>query len=239
MEFQTNLEERARSMGAFYFGIADLSAAREDSLPPHVKKLVAEYPLAISVGFPLSPEVVDRIEDQEDISALRNYGNHVYRMTSTLIDHAVSRLTLAVMQEGYRALPVPASHTLDTENLFGLFSHKIAANLAGLGWIGKSCLLVTPDRGPRVRFGTILSDAPLQPGKPLDRTCGECTICVDACPQGAFTGKPFQPSEPREVRMRAGLYNQLLTKRQTDIGANVCGMCVYICPFGKPQSRRD
>ena len=235
MELQTRLEEAAKDLGALYFGVADLSLARGDSLPSHTKKLISAYPFAISIGFPLSPETVDMIENQEDIRALRNYWFHVYRMISPLIDHATSRLTLLIMSEGYKALPVPATHTLDTENLQGLFSHKMAANLAGMGWIGKSCLLITPDRGPRVRWGTILSDAPLNPGRPMEKTCGECVMCVEACPVGAFTGKNFEPSEPRETRMRAEKCNEFLTERQKSIGNNVCGMCVYICPWGKTK----
>ena len=233
MKLQTSLEEIAKSLGAFYFGVADLSLARSDPVTPYAQKLVSEYPFAVSIGVPLSPETVDRIENQKDSTALLNYWFHVYRMISPLIDHITSRLTFAIMKEGYRALPVPATHTLDTENLHGLFSHKMAARLAGQGWIGKSCLLITPDRGPRVRWGTILSDAPLHPGKPIEKTCEECTICVEACPAGAFTGRDFEASEPREMRMKANKCNEFLMERQRNIGANICGMCVYICPWGK------
>ncbi|RLC61639.1 MAG: epoxyqueuosine reductase [Chloroflexi bacterium] len=238
MELQTHLEEMAKSLGAFYFGVGDLSLTRGGPLTPYEKRLTSEYPLAISVGVPLSSETVDRMGDQEDIPALRNYWFHVYKMISPLIDHITSRLTLIIIREGYRALPIPCTQTLDTDNFRGLFSNKLAASLAGLGWIGKSCLLVTPDRGPRVRWGTILTDAPLHPGKPAGVRCGECMVCVEACPVGAFTGRNFEPSEPREMRMQAGRCNQFLRERGRNIGADACGMCVYICPFGKPRSRK-
>ena len=239
MELQIRLEETAKSLGAFYFGVADLSLTRGGPLTPYEKRLASEYPFAISIGVPLSPETVDRIGDQGDIAGLQNYWFHVYRVISPLIDHITSQLTLIIMKNGYRALPIPATQTLDTENLRGLFSNKLAASLAGLGWIGKSCLLVTRDWGPRVRWGTILTDAPLHPGSPTEVECGKCVVCVEACPAGAFIGKNFDPSEPREMRMRAEKCNDFLAERGRSTGARVCGMCVYVCPQGKPQYQKS
>ena len=239
MELQIHLEEIAKSLGAFYFGVADLSLTQGGALTPYEKRLTSEYPFAISIGVPLFPEAVNRIENQEDIPGLQNYWFHVYKMVSPLIDHITTRLTHVIMREGYQALPIPCTQTLDTDNFHGLFSNKMAASLAGLGWIGKSCLLITPDRGPRVRWGTILTDAPLHPGKPAKVRCGECIECVEACPAGAFTGQNFDPSEPREMRMHATRCNEFFKERERNIGNRVCGMCVYICPFGKAHSKKS
>jgi epoxyqueuosine reductase QueG len=239
MELQQRLEEMAKNLGAVYFGVADLSLAQGDSLTPNEKRLITEYPYAVSIGVPLSPETVNRIGNQEDIPALLNYWFHVYRMISPLIDYITTRLTHVIMSEGYRALPIPCSQIVDADNLYGFFSNKMAASLAGLGWIGKSCLLITPDRGPWVRWGTILTDAPLHPGKPAEVKCGECTVCVEACPAGAFTGRNFEPTEPREMRMHARHCNEFFKERERNIGHRVCGMCVYVCPFGKPRSKKN
>ena len=62
--------------------------------------------------------------------------------------------------------PLPAALTVLLENLKderqrAVFSNKLAAHLAGLGWIGKSCLLITPQVGPRVRWVSVLTEAPL------------------------------------------------------------------------------
>jgi epoxyqueuosine reductase len=83
----------------------------------------------------------------------------------------------------------------------GLFSHKLVAHLAGLGWIGKSCLLVTLEVGPRVRWASVLTDAPLMAGEPLEERCGECRGCVEVCPVGAFSGRSFFSDEPRAARL--------------------------------------
>jgi epoxyqueuosine reductase QueG len=103
-----------------------------------------------------------------------------------------------------------------------------AARLAGPGWIGRSCLLVTPEAGPRVRWGTVLTDAdlPCGPGPIADR-CGKCEACVKACPAGAFTGRAFREEEPVEVRYdrpKCRAYQQ---------GVAVCGLCIAVCPHGR------
>jgi epoxyqueuosine reductase QueG len=234
MDLKTRLEKEARAAGAACFGIADLSPAKQGEITAYERKLIAQYPLAISIGVPLLDGIVDGIEVQDDSNALKNYWFHVYEVINPLINSIAIRISHILESQGYRALQVPASHTVDATNLCGLFSHKIAASLAGLGWIGKSCLLVTPDRGTRVRWGTVLTDAPLKPDKPFSgKGCGGCTLCVDNCPPGAFTGRTFSPSEPREARMDAAKCFRHLQKRKA--GVEACGMCVNICPFGRKK----
>lgn len=70
--------------------------------------------------------------------------------------------------EGYRALPIPANLILTEERLLGNLLHKAVARAAGLGWIGRNCLLITPQYGPRVRFATVLTDMPLPTGEPME-----------------------------------------------------------------------
>jgi epoxyqueuosine reductase QueG len=122
--------------------------------------------------------------------------------------------------------------------LEGTISHKIAANLAGLGWIGKNCLLITPEYGPRVRLATVLTDAPLKTGKPITNRCEECSRCIEICPISAFTGVSFDPAEPRDVRFRAHKCKDYTDKRAKRMGEGICGLCVHICPFGTKRTRR-
>ena len=140
-----------------------------------------------------------------------------------------------LQREGHQALPIPASKRVDNERICAAFSHKLAAHLAGLGWIGKSCLLVTPEEGPRVRWATVLTDAPLPvTGKPMDGRCGKCNRCVEICPVQAFTGAAFRASEPREKRYDAGKCDRYFAAmRDKDAQLAVCGLCLYVCPYGR------
>lgn len=130
---------------------------------------------------------------------------------------------------------MPASKTVDPDKFIGVFSHKLAANLAGLGWIGKSCLLITPDYGPRIRLATILTDAPLKASSMISSKCGNCMECVNICPAKAFTGASFNPLEPREARFNPNLHRDYSKKREEKLGEGICGLCVYICPYGRPR----
>jgi len=97
---------------------------------------------------------------------------------------------------------------------------------------------VTPDHGPRVWWVTVLSDAPLSlTGEPMKQRCGECTACVDVCPVQAFTGEPFLSDEPREARFDAAACEQNFRELEKDGGADVCGLCLYVYPYGKKQSK--
>jgi epoxyqueuosine reductase len=141
-------------------------------------------------------------------------------------------------EAGYRAYPIPASQTVNPRKLEGAFSHKLAAHLAGLGWIGKSCLLITPEHGPRVRLATVLTDAPLKPGTEMPDHCGDCRKCVEICPVRAFTGVTFDPSQPRDVRFRAQLCNDYSDRRSRFLGEGLCGLCVYVCPYGAHRTEQ-
>jgi epoxyqueuosine reductase len=115
-----------------------------------------------------------------------------------------------------------------------MFSHKLGAHLAGHGWIGKSCLLVTKEHGPRVRFVSVLTDAPLTPnGGPMGQRCGDCTECVDICPVQAFAGKNFREDEPREKRYDARRCCDYFAAMKAEGKLKVCGMCLYVCPYGR------
>jgi epoxyqueuosine reductase QueG len=234
VELRPKVKKIALEMGAAYFGMADLELAKNGRTTPYEAKLISRYKTAISIGFPLLDDIVDAIKDTDDLFALSNYRYHVYEVVNPRINDITLSVAGAVIAAGYQALAVPASHTVDAPNLTGLFSHKMAANLAGLGWIGKSCLLITPDHGPRVRWGTILTDFVGQAGMPYTgKGCGGCNLCVSSCPAGAFTGRTFDQSEPREVRMDAHKCLQYIwQERKQKVGIEACGICVQICPFG-------
>jgi epoxyqueuosine reductase len=231
MELEKILEKEARQMGAAYFGIADLSRTKGGAITPHEAELVAEYPIAISVGVALNPSVVDGIGNQTDVFALHTYHHYIYEVVNRLIDQITLHLG-SILSEKYRALPVPASLRIDQDHLYAAFSHKIAASLAGVGWIGKSCLLITPDRGPRLRLGTLLTYAHLTAGNPVKEGCGKCNACADGCPARAIIGKNFVPTEPRESRLMAQRCDEYCSENEKKLGKRACGFCVYICPFG-------
>ena len=234
MKLDNLMTESAKAWGADFFGVADLSPAH-DAILAQGGPVIAGFPRAVSVGIGLLHAIVDQLPQRAERAVAANYRYHAYDLVNQRLDLMASQLSGALQREGYRALPIPASQRVDDERLCGAFSHKMAAHLAGLGWIGKSCLLVTPRVGPRVRWATILTDAPLSvTGQPMQEQCGDCVECVESCPVKAFTGRPFREDEPREARYAASKCDRYFSRmREQNAGLAVCGLCLYVCPFGR------
>jgi len=232
------LKASAEEWGADLFGVADLSLASQEIIQQGGPRL-AEWPRAISIGIYLLHPLVDQLPQRAERAVALEYRKHAYDYVNQRLDAVASRLGSLLQREGYRAMPVPAAERVDDERLCAIFSHKLAAHLAGLGWIGKSCLLITPQAGPRLRLASVLTDAPLAvTGSSLEERCGDCQKCVEICPVQAFTGRSFREDEPRAARYDAykcDAYFQQLTK---ETGLPVCGMCLYICPYGRNSAAK-
>ena len=101
-------------------------------------------------------------------------------------------------------------------------SQKVLAHLAGLGWIGRSSLLVTSRFGPRVRIGTIFTRDDLEfTERTFSGECGNCMACAIICPAGAISKNAYDVNTCRRiVTDDMGEYKRF------------CGLCMKACPKG-------
>jgi epoxyqueuosine reductase QueG len=97
---------------------------------------------------------------------------------------------------GYRAVPITASNIWRYREYKGLkaifapdMSHIYASVAAGLTELGFSGLAMSPEYGPRNRFVSIITDAPLVPDPllPGGTLCDNCGQCVEHCATEAFS----------------------------------------------------
>jgi epoxyqueuosine reductase QueG len=231
-ELRKKLEEYTKDQGMDLFGVADLTGNQVHSfILRQGGEHISGYPRAISIGTRLLDSIVNQLYRHGEPSAIYSYRG-LYNSANANLDRVALLTAKKIQDAGYKAYPIPASQTINERKLEGAISHKLSAHLSGLGWIGKSCLLVTPEYGPRARFATIMTDARLETGKPVKNECGDCRDCVDICPPRAFTGATFDPSEPRDVRFRAHQCRDYTQRRAKQLGEGICGLCVYICPYG-------
>jgi epoxyqueuosine reductase QueG len=148
---------------------------------------------------------------------------HLYRQVNFFLDRAAFLLSSHIQDSGYNALPIPASQIVNWERQQGHLSHKKIGRLAGLGWIGRSNLLVNPDLGSQFRLVTVLTDMPLPPDKPLESDCGECMLCLSSCPAGAI-------KETKEDFDHQTCFEKLKEFRRSGIVSQfICGVCVNAC----------
>ena len=190
-------------------------------------KVDYELPNAISIVVPLSKFVLSKITDQPT----SEYFHH-YRTVNAYIDRVLLRCGLEIGKLGYNYICVGASQS--TGGYVSHFPHKTAARLAGLGYIGKSCLFISEKYGPAVRLGTILTDMPFEVGKPLEKDCGECNICKTKCPAMAIRGVNFREGIEREEMYDAKACSEYMKNKFQHIGRGaVCGICIKNCPKAK------
>jgi len=140
--------------------------------------------------------------------------------------------------QGYRtlALPPDSDRISDTfvSKLYALFNHKMAATSAGIGWVGRSGLLISPLLGPRLTLATVLTDAPLAADTPIEASgCGVCTLCHDHCPSGAITGAEWSRRDPFVELVRHGACRDHKAAGRQTAGKPNCGLCITVCPYGR------
>ena len=228
-ELTRKVDKFARQRGADIFGVADLEPA-SDFMASQGYSLAGQFPTAVSMGMQLNDVIVDNHTPTEP-RRQSLYWHHVYEVVTRALDFLAYDVARWLNDQGFNTLPIPASVPYDFNKLEGIFSHKLAAHLAGLGWIGKNCMLLTECFGPRVRLVTVMTDAPLQTGSVLDRPCAKCHACIDACPVKAFTGVEFHPNEGREVRFDVFKCSEYRREHP-------CGLCVSSCPIGKKRKQQ-
>lgn len=234
MYLNEELYKLAKNGMISYFGVADLSKV-DHSAVDQAGTGIEDYPYCVTMGISLPKDIVDRLPYRGNYNDALNYKHFAYDVINQRLDLTASMLTSLIQEKGYRGFPIPASGTIDHDRKYGAFSHKLGARLCGFGWIGKSCLLITPENGPRIRWVSILTDAPLKPTgeEIMESRCGECTACADICPVNAIKGKDFDEYEPREVRVDANKCKEYTDSLKSAGKLDVCGMCLYVCPNGR------
>ncbi|WP_022667623.1 4Fe-4S double cluster binding domain-containing protein [Desulfospira joergensenii] len=226
--------ETLQSWGAGIVRIAD--TANLAGIETEPGDLLDGFPRAVSIAVRLSDPIMDGIDNQPTPL----YSSHYSRVNALLDDIAV-RTTNLIQEAGGRAVPIPASLILDSEKWTSFISHKAVALSAGIGWQGKSLLLVTPEFGPRVRLVTILTDADLDPDFPVKNRCGKCNQCKDHCPAGAILGK--NTVSHYTTRSEAVDLNRCVHQVRDVFGKLpnttplICGVCIKVCPWGSKTGK--
>ncbi len=220
MKISEKLHQQLISWGASLVAFADLQ--------PFLPKRFSTLPRGVSIAVQLSNAIIDEIEK----GPTKAYAYHYYAV-NRLLDQLAIRATNWLQSGGYQAWPVPTSQTISSENQAGHLSHKFVATRAGLGWVGKNALLINPEYGPRVRLTSILTDAPLNTGTPIEEShCGECTACVMACPVKALRGNTWSPRGQRADLLKVNRCVSVIEESKQRLGAPVCGVCIQACPKG-------
>jgi epoxyqueuosine reductase len=119
----------------------------------------------------------------------------MYKTANTELDQLAYDLTRFLNRLGHASFFFPrdgfGSMRALREKNCAAFSHVMAAKYAGLGTIGASHCLLTPEFGPRVRFVSVFTAAEISPDPMLEKElCIKCEACAKCCPKKAIRIRP-------------------------------------------------
>jgi reductive dehalogenase len=155
--------------------------------------------------------------------------------TATGWGYSEDTLTLLALSQYIRNLGYQAVPNLNDTALAIPLAIK-----AGLGEYGKLGLLITPEFGPRVRFGKIFTDLPMTLDGPrsfgVREFCETCNLCVEACPVGAIAGG--EPSVETYNRSNIVGVKKWSVDAEKCFGFwerqnSDCSICIRVCPYNK------
>lgn len=112
---------------------------------------------------------------------------------------------------------------------------RAVAARSGLGWYGKHSCIIVPGHGSWILLGELVLDIPLMPDEPLNRNCGQCTICMDQCPTGAIVDA-YTVNAPTcisflTIEERGAIPHEL--RPQMGDWVYGCDVCQNVCPYTK------
>ncbi len=135
--------------------------------------------------------------------------------------------------------PFEARAYVDT----GPIVERVAAKYAGLGWLAKNTCLINEDSGSWFFLGVIVTTLDLAASltaaeTPAPDLCGNCSLCIDACPTGAIV-EPYVLDARRcisylTIELRGAIPQEL----REPIGRHVfgCDICQDVCPWNRRAS---
>ncbi|MCB2193781.1 MAG: epoxyqueuosine reductase [Deltaproteobacteria bacterium] len=224
---RAKVDEFLGAQGAAAWGVAHLAGL--------VPAKLGDFPRAVSLALAMEPQVMASIRQGPN----QTY-TELYETTNQRLDRICGELGDLLKSEGHGAWAVPSSVRSDPVNIRGDFPHKTAATRSGLGWVGKNCQLINRRLGPWLRLGTVLTDAPLTPDPPIQKSfCGKCTACLEACPAGALKGGTWQPGLEREKILDPLACDTFKKTHYLQFhDGHICGICSSACPWGQKTLRR-
>jgi epoxyqueuosine reductase len=191
----SDLERVAVSTGAVGFGVttaapfrearATLTRHRRDGMsgPLHFTYDDADAATDVTRSFPWAKSIVVFTHGYLPSTLSSGETGPVIARFATRDQYASLRRIAAAVADELGERGARAEVLIDDNRLVD----RAAAARAGVGWLGKSTMLLAPGNGPWMLIGSVVTDAVLDETPPMKRGCGSCVACIPACPTGAIT----------------------------------------------------
>lgn len=219
MELTEELKKLLYDQGANLVGIGDMSKVEG-----------CGFRTGVAVAVSLPKKVIADLQE----APTKEYYSLYYSLNKKLNEILMAGEGF-LREKGFRAYAQTTERVTVNQNRISTIPHKTVATRAGLGWIGKNCLLVTPQYGSAIRISSLLTDAPLEYNEPVDDShCGKCNLCVKKCPAQALKGSLWEVGMQREkivdVEKCHKKQIEIMTEK-TGIETDLCGKCFAVCAY--------
>lgn len=185
----------------------------------------AESIIAIAIAYPSRMENAPRGKkgERRGIFCRASWGTDYH----TVLRERLKLLETFIMEQ------VPSAKLRSMVDT-GELADRAVAERAGIGWSGKNCSIITPEFGSYVYLGEMITNIPFAPDEPMEDECGECTLCMDACPTGALI-QAGQLNAQRCIAFLTQTKTAIPEEFRDKIGNRVygCDTCQTICPKNK------
>jgi len=131
--------------------------------------------------------------------------------------------------------PLEARAYVDT----GPVQERVYARHAGIGWIGKNTCVINPTLGSWLFLGEIICSLDLPPDEPALDQCGECTLCIEACPTRAIVGAGVLDATRCISYLTIEQKGPIPDEFAAAVGSRVygCDVCQEVCPWNQMAPR--
>ena len=189
-KFDQNFLEEMKSMfNVELIGVASVTRSGSKELKKYANALLPGARSVVVLGKEIFQEMVALLGTSKEVGEAFA-GDYFLTHTEYIngrLTNAVHGMAGLLRDQGYRTLPMPTVAPTDQRFLKAVFSYKHAAELAGLGTVGRHTMLITPEFGSRIKLTCLLTEATLEPTpKSRKNYCIKCNACIKACPSKAL-----------------------------------------------------
>jgi epoxyqueuosine reductase len=235
----------ARKEGADAAGVCDTSAFPEAraTLVRHKEtgwsgplRFTFDHPLEatnVTESFPWANSLVILAHDYLDRSPPPAEGGAMVARFATSDHYQPLRAIAEVVAGSLRDYGYRAETLIDDNRL----ADRLPAVRSGLGWRGRSTMVLAPGHGPWLLLGSVVTDARLAPSAPSARGCGTCTACIPACPTAAITEHGLDARRCLSTWLQTAGSIPLWIRPLVGRRIYGCDECLLACPPGFPRLR--